>query len=162
MWGHLSENENRKPVYLHFSPNQKYKAWVCFLCRDDVSSTELLPGRGGVMGSQVQPHDVAGRGLFWHRLWSLSSHIWGIFSYSWFHNSDFSPDSLKLHIISVGTSPIRCILELVYLQFYLFYKGDSTSADLVKILAFVAILLRETKTSTKAAQSPLDSERDYR
>ena len=30
------------------------------MCRDDVSGEELLPGGGGVVGSQVQPDDVSG------------------------------------------------------------------------------------------------------
>lgn len=57
-------------------------ACVC-VCRYDVPGEELLSSRGGVVGSQVQPDDVSGRGFLWRWLRSLSPHLWGTVSGSW-------------------------------------------------------------------------------
>lgn len=61
-----------KDVYL-----SSYYFFLYVNKRYDMSSTELLFGRGGAVGSQVQPDDVTGWRIFWCGLRSISSYIWG-------------------------------------------------------------------------------------
>lgn len=73
---HLSHRPEQMPWGKMFIMNLYSHPFVC-ACRDDMPGEELVSCRGVVVGSQVQPNDVAGRGLLWRRLWSLSPHIWG-------------------------------------------------------------------------------------